>query len=539
MIDYNTGTWGISFIFTLRGSVFPKAFCIALPNAAIAALLSILVFGDEAGKIDSFNGIDEVWSGYTFVLGFLIVFRNNQAYSRFWEGVTLTNQIKGEWFNSISSLFAFCSAAEEKSQGVVHFQHRLVRLASMLHCTALQQICALDDDTLDVINLDGFDVGHLDALKAAPDPCEIVVNWLQRLIVQAHRDGVLHIEAPILSRAFQELSRGAVNLSNVRKIRETPFPFPYSQMIVSMLLVHWIITPLLAAGRMVQWQWASVMCFLVSMSFWSLYYIALEIDQPFGEDANDLPVKGLQQSFNGKLLSLMSPVAKVVPAFTLTDEAESILPASGEDPPLAIAKLANAYSSYSSKLSEANSFERDVSGASGASDGSLSPISPPGRADSHNSSGYRRSPSLWNVPESELERQTSLDEGQTRNPRGGFVKDDNDSDAASGTEESEGDGRDTAEGHASTSAAFDTCKHEATSAARVRTAYTARQLSMLQRQSCEMQPVVSVGVPADPEPPFMPLARKSVFPARDAMGNEVSHGSLESPQPRIAPCVRT
>ena len=33
------------------------------------------------------SGLDSIWSGYTFILGFLIVFRSNQAYSRFWESV--------------------------------------------------------------------------------------------------------------------------------------------------------------------------------------------------------------------------------------------------------------------------------------------------------------------------------------------------------------------------------------------------------------------------------------------------------------------
>lgn len=35
--------------------------------------------------------------------------------------------------------------------------------------------------------------------------------------------------------------------------------------------------------------------FVVSTSFWTLFYIAQEIDQPFGEDANDLPVRDMQK----------------------------------------------------------------------------------------------------------------------------------------------------------------------------------------------------------------------------------------------------
>ena len=41
---------------------------------------------------------------------------------------------------------------------------------------------------------------------------------------------------------------------------------------------------------------AGVIVFVVSTSFWTLFYIAQEIDQPFGEDANDLPVREMQKA---------------------------------------------------------------------------------------------------------------------------------------------------------------------------------------------------------------------------------------------------
>ena len=44
-------------------------------------------------------------------------------------------------------------------------------------------------------------------------------------------DGVLAIPPPILSRVYQTLSRGFVNLLNAKKIADTRFPFPYAQTI--------------------------------------------------------------------------------------------------------------------------------------------------------------------------------------------------------------------------------------------------------------------------------------------------------------------
>ena len=73
------------------------------------------------------GGFMAIWGGYTFVLGFLIVFRNNQAgevvhvvpcihtyphrleaYNRFWEAASKMHELRGELFNCASTLCAYC-----------------------------------------------------------------------------------------------------------------------------------------------------------------------------------------------------------------------------------------------------------------------------------------------------------------------------------------------------------------------------------------------------------------------------------------------
>merc|ERR1719395_338200 len=73
---------------------------------------------------------------------------------------------------------------------------------------------------------------------------EVMLHLLQSLIVSAHDDGVLKVPPPILSRVFQTISRGFVNLLNAKKITDTRFPFPFSQLIAFLLLSHVFLTPL-------------------------------------------------------------------------------------------------------------------------------------------------------------------------------------------------------------------------------------------------------------------------------------------------------
>ncbi|CAE8582269.1 unnamed protein product, partial [Polarella glacialis] len=297
-------------------SVFPKAACWAFASAMIAVLVKLLVFSWH--DTEYMNGINDIWSGYSFVLGFVMVFRNNQAYSRFWEGTSLTKQMKGQWFVAFSGLFAFCSRDESKQADVAHFQSVLVRLGSLLHCSALQKICDLEDNSLEIINSDEMDPISMEFLRTCTNPQEVVTNWIQRLIVQATDENTIDISAPLLSRVFQELGTGVISLNNAGKIKDFQFPFPYAQMITCMLFVHFLFTPIIAAHQIGSAPWAGAMSFCVTISFWSLFYIAAEIDQPFGEDDNDLPIHKMQQEWNNSLLTLLLPCSQVVPTFEIS-----------------------------------------------------------------------------------------------------------------------------------------------------------------------------------------------------------------------------
>lgn len=327
MIVYQPGSWGVGFALRLHGSVFPRAFAPAGICAAFAMLLHWLLRLDAATLEVIGTGAPEqnVFDGFTFVLGFLIVFRSQQAYSRWWEGGTLLQQLRGEWFNSYSCLIAFCNGAPEKKEEVKAFQHQLVRLYSLLYGCALQQVATMDEKTFDLFGLDGFEASSMAFLQESHDRCEITLQWIQRLIVESDAKQLLKIAPPILSRVFNELGNGIVNLNNARKITDFPIPFHLAQMITVMLIVHSLILPLISAATVDNMSSAAGITFFVSFAYWCVHFITIELEWPFGDDPNDLPLQDMQTDFNMSLSCLIDSRAQEVPKFSFEPQKHLLL----------------------------------------------------------------------------------------------------------------------------------------------------------------------------------------------------------------------
>lgn len=326
MITYQPGKWGLAFSLTCYGSVFPKSFCIAGP-CALCCLAGRLfneyvlpeLSGEEYETPDSGEYMT-ILGSFNFILGFLIVFRSQQAYERWWEGGTLLQQIRGEWFNAYSSLLAFCNPDPAKQTEILHFQHQLARLMSLLYGSALQQVTTMDRPIFELIDLDGFEEESLRFWQKSCDKCEVVLQWVQKLIVEADTDNRIKVAPPILSRVYNELGNGIVNLTNARKITEFPIPFPLAQMVTFMLVSHWFMTCFLCSVFIENVVGGALICFVVVFAFWSINYIALELEMPFGDDLNDLPLQDMQRDFNQSIVSLLKPLAGSVPPYAFAEE---------------------------------------------------------------------------------------------------------------------------------------------------------------------------------------------------------------------------
>lgn len=319
MIQYSNegaGPFAGSLLGTCHGSVLPKALLFTLPSIALTILLRF--FNDEVPEADWSpetiqNG--HMWTVLTGTLTFLLSFRSNKAYARFWDGTTLLHQMWGEWFDSTSCLIAFSTVAmKTEPKAVNDFRHTLIRLMSLCHCSALDEIGGRSDAEDGYMMLDpaGLDQPSLVYLVRCKDDShlgfnrvEVIIHMIQTLVVHAQASGVLDIPAPILSRVFQTLSRGQVNLANCKKMVSTLYPFPLAQLTAYLLIAFAILTPFHMSAVIINRYWACTFTAIPVAGLFALNYIARELEMPFGNDPNDLPLEDFQNHMNRSLLMLI------------------------------------------------------------------------------------------------------------------------------------------------------------------------------------------------------------------------------------------
>jgi len=325
MIRYERG--GLYFVlkvFQRRGSVFGTSFRIALPCAIMTLCLKLfsdwryIPFLDGPRSILTDNG---VWSGFSFLVGFLIVFRTSQAYARFWDGCTSTHLMRAEWYDACSAVVAFCRHSKVDEEIIAVFQHTVVRLFSMMHALALAEIeDSNSDDVKDIaafryelIDAESIDPDSLRYIRDSDSKVELVYQWIQHLLVDNIDTGILSIPAPLLSRVFQEINDGMIQFHQAIKISTIPFPFPYAQTCDCLLIMHYLTTPFVLSQWVSHPVWAFVFAFMQVSILWSLNCIAVEIENPFGQDDNDIDAASMQAEMNRHLSVLLLPASKRTP----------------------------------------------------------------------------------------------------------------------------------------------------------------------------------------------------------------------------------
>lgn len=195
------------------------------------------------------------------ILGLLLVFRTNTAYDRWWEG----RRLWGQLLNVSRALAHQLDARLDEDDA--SRRHRYAALLAAFPAAL---------------------AAHLRRPRGAPGPH--VPNQLVRdLSRQVHGDiaaGALPREADValtpLLVAFDDVT-GACE-----RIRNTPIPFSYSSYVKQFVLLYALVLPF---GLVREFRYATIIAsMLVFFATMGLELLAMEIEEPFGTDPNDLPI---------------------------------------------------------------------------------------------------------------------------------------------------------------------------------------------------------------------------------------------------------
>jgi len=307
MIEYNQRSrGGLALIFQLAGSVYPRVAPFAFLSCAICLTLKAITYWSD---FEHFNHIFKhpyVYQIYTFVLGFILVFRCNLAYQRFWEGRTNIQLMSSKWADAILQAIVFDSFSKKSKKEIHMWRARVISMMSLLHGVALAELGG-QHHTMDVIK--GVDPRCLKILKdpTIKDKVFLVLIWVQdTLIKRMQKEKGLDVPPPISTRIFQELSNGMLGYKMAYKIYDTPFPFPYVQILTVQLLLLTITSGFVVNVFVDSPIWAVMFSCVAVGGYCAINEVAKELEDPFGVDANDLPMQNYQHEFNCRLMCCAS-----------------------------------------------------------------------------------------------------------------------------------------------------------------------------------------------------------------------------------------
>lgn len=227
-----------------------------------------------------------------FAISMLLVFRTNTAYDRWWEGRKLWGQLVNTSRNLALKIAAHVPMNDANSRSlfarsIALFAHEL-RLHLQLEKTRLA--------------LDGRphpEIPDFDRSKHVPAQ---VVGVMQQRLLSLHRAGTLSGEQLIVLdrelRQFMEIC-GACE-----RIKNTPIPYSYSTFIKKFVVIYVLTLPLGFAFTLGYIAIPVTMFIFYVMA--SLELIAEEIEDPFGKDANDLPMERLATQIKGNVEEILA-----------------------------------------------------------------------------------------------------------------------------------------------------------------------------------------------------------------------------------------
>jgi ion channel-forming bestrophin family protein len=227
-----------------------------------------------------------------FAISMLLVFRTNTAYDRWWEGRKHWGALVNVTRNLAVKLDAWLPGAEPQRRA---FAALLGQFAHELRRHLLRENTRLElDETAHP------ELPQLDRTRHTPTQ---VVQALHEQVRKARMKGMLDEQCFLL--LHQDMNALLDICGACERIKNTPIPYSYSAFIKKFIVVYSVTLPL---GFVFTLGWIAVpVVIFIFYVLASLEIIAEEIEDPFGEDGNDLPMLRMAEVINENVLRVLGP----------------------------------------------------------------------------------------------------------------------------------------------------------------------------------------------------------------------------------------
>jgi putative membrane protein len=268
------------FYDEIYSTVIPQIYIHVISNTAWAAFISFLYL---YGKLEFLAIKNFIMTVITVVMGFLLVFRTNSSYDRFWEarkiwGTIITHIRRIAMIIWIQSRPKSDKDSNEKEGGMnlllafpIALKHHLRSETNVLPVT-LQKL---------LIHIPQFHSKY--RVKDSNVPYEILIHLHTyiRYLLDNNR-----IDQHTCNSIMNSITVLLESLASFERIRTTPVPIAYTTHLKQTISIYLLSLPFQIIKDM-NWNTITVV-FFASFCFLGIERLGQELENPFGFDQNDL-----------------------------------------------------------------------------------------------------------------------------------------------------------------------------------------------------------------------------------------------------------
>ncbi|HEU4405943.1 MAG TPA: bestrophin family ion channel [Polyangiaceae bacterium] len=287
MIQYDPHRWWRQF-FDLRGSMVREI----VGRVTACVVWSALITGVHL-YVRPMSVPSTVHSLAGTALSLLLVFRTNSSYDRFWEGRKLWGGIVNETRNLVRAAGIFLQDAPDL--------HRLLGrwTATFPYAAAAGLRGEVDLGPL----ADALPADRADRVRASRHAALAVSVEMSKVLDEGRRRGLYPEYVQV--QLDQNVQLLVDYLGGCERIHKTPLPFAYMVHLRRALVLYFFTLPFAIVD---QFKGLTILATaVVSYVFFGIEEIGVEIEDPFGYDANDLPLEAICDTIRANVAALVPP----------------------------------------------------------------------------------------------------------------------------------------------------------------------------------------------------------------------------------------
>ena len=287
MVKYNPKDWfGLIFEFhksdTLRKLIYIIIIYAGFTAGVVYVELNYLKF-ESSITIHSLVG---------FIIGLLLVFRTNTAYDRWWEGRKLLGSLVNTSRNLALKINSLTPVTDIKTRD---FYFKMISN----YCFSMKEYLRDNIKLEELEETTEFKKNSLKDIKHHPNKIMGEIFKMNKsLFGEKVISGDIFITIDNESKNFTEIIGGC------ERIKKTPIPYSYNIFLKKFIFVYTLTLPFGLTANLF-YYWTIPICVFILYILASLELLAEEIENPFGNDPNDLPVDDICKNIKSNIREIL------------------------------------------------------------------------------------------------------------------------------------------------------------------------------------------------------------------------------------------